>query len=159
MHSDQSDDQQPTTRRHGGTLTSPDAIVAWLDAAGVIVAVNPAWERFCQDNGRDLSRAGVGVSYLAACDAAGDEPGAAEVAAAIRATLAGALAGPVTVRIACDSPTESRWFDVLIGPVPDGSSNEAPAPASPWWRSARTPRASRHFQDGRGWSSSGWSSG
>jgi signal transduction histidine kinase len=92
-----------------------EPIVAWLDAAGVIVAVNSAWERFCLDNGGDPARAGVGTSYLAACDAAGADPGAAEVAAAIRSTLAGELSGPVTVRIACDSPTEPRWFDVLIG--------------------------------------------
>ncbi len=92
-----------------------DPIVAWLDAAGVIVAVNSAWERFCLDNDGDPARTGVGTSYLAVCDAAGADPGAAEVAAAIRSTLAGELSGPVAVRIGCDSPTESRWFDVLIG--------------------------------------------
>jgi hypothetical protein len=36
------------------------------------------------------------------------------VRVAIEAALAGQLAAPVVVAIPCDSPTEPRWFDVLI---------------------------------------------
>lgn len=117
---------------------SPLVEVAFLDRDGVIEWVNSAWDDFCRQNGGDPRRAGVGVSYLAACDAAGDDPGAAAVAAAIRTALGGELAAPVTVRIPCDSPTESRWFDVLISPRDDIEGN--PVGASVSLAAAAAPR-------------------
>ena len=54
--------------------------VALLDRAGVIVKTNAAWDYFCFENDGDLARAGVGISYLEACAAAGDDPAAMAVA-------------------------------------------------------------------------------
>ena len=61
-----------------------------------------------------ISRAGVGVSYLDVCDAAGDDPGARQAAGAIRAALAGDLPGTLTLEVPCHSPRTARWFDMLI---------------------------------------------
>ena len=88
--------------------------VALLDRDGVIAWVNQAWQAFAAANGGDPARTGIGVSYLQACAAAGDDPVAHEVAGAIRAALAGDLPGPLTVEVPCHSPSTERWFDVLI---------------------------------------------
>ena len=88
--------------------------VALLDCDGVVVWVNQAWQAFAAANGGDPARTGIGVSYLQACAAAGDDPVAAEVADAIRAALAGDLPGPLRIEVPCHSPATERWFDVLI---------------------------------------------
>ena len=80
----------------------------------MIAWVNQAWQAFAAANGGDPARTGIGVSYLQACAAAGDDPVAHEVAGAIRAALAGDLPGPLTVEVPCHSPATERWFDVLI---------------------------------------------
>jgi hypothetical protein len=87
---------------------------AVLDRHGVIVWVNDAWTSFAAANQGDPARTGVGMSYLEACAAAGDDPVALEVAAAIRRALAGDLPAPLTVEVPCHSPGTARWFDVLI---------------------------------------------
>jgi len=105
------------TRRRsqgGGVRTDVGVEVALLDRDGVIAWVNQAWQAFATANGGDPASTGIGVSYLKACAAAGDDPVAAEVAGAIRAALAGDLPGPLTVEVPCHSPFTERWFDVLI---------------------------------------------
>jgi PAS domain-containing protein len=87
--------------------------VALLDRAGVIVWVNRAWLDFCHANGGDALRAGVGTSYLASCEAAGD-PLSRDVAEAIRTAAAGGLPAPMRIVIPCHSPRTARWYDVLI---------------------------------------------
>ena len=106
----------PLRRTATGTNRVTGVEIAWLDADGVIEAVNDAWTEFCRANGGDPRRCGVGTSYLAVCDAAAPDPDAARVAAAIRAALGGDLPGPIAIRVSCDSPTEQRSFDVLVGP-------------------------------------------
>ena len=104
-----------------GDAVRDTAEIAWLDSDGVIEAVNAAWGLFCHDNGGDPARCGVGVSYLAVCEGLDTDPGAASVGSAIRSAVRGDLAGPVAMLISCDSPTEARWFDVLVGPRFDTS--------------------------------------
>jgi PAS domain S-box-containing protein len=90
------------------------AEVAILDREGVIVAVNDAWTDFVRRDGcADPARCGPGASYLAVCDAAGDEV-AASVAAAIRQAVAGVLPVPVRVIVPCDGPDRSRLFVTLV---------------------------------------------
>lgn len=91
----------------------PPVETALLDTAGVIVWVDQAWHDFCVANGGDPAQAGVGRSFLALCDAAGD-PHSATVAAAIRAALQGDLPAPARVEVPCDAPERPRVFDVLI---------------------------------------------
>ena len=87
--------------------------VALLDRAGVIVWVNRAWEDFCLDNGGDLGRSGVGISYLGVCETA-DDPLADAVASAIRGAVTGDLPAPIRAVIPCHSPRTARWFDILV---------------------------------------------
>jgi anti-anti-sigma factor len=100
----------------GSVRADPDVgvEVALLDRDGVIAWVNQAWQAFGVANGGDPARTGLGVSYLQACAAAGDDPVVQEVAGAIRAALAGDLPGALTVEVPCHSPATQRWFDVLI---------------------------------------------
>jgi EAL domain-containing protein (putative c-di-GMP-specific phosphodiesterase class I)/PAS domain-containing protein len=90
------------------TLDTLDAHVAVLDADGVIVATNSAWDRFADANG---GRAvGVGSDYLAACDIAGaDEPLAVDVARALREIIAGGRR-EFTAEYPCHARHEQRWF-------------------------------------------------
>jgi diguanylate cyclase (GGDEF)-like protein/PAS domain S-box-containing protein len=62
--------------------------IAVLDHDGRILAVNAAWEHSARRSGA-AATAGVGADYLAACEAAGDDPDAAKVAGALRELLAG----------------------------------------------------------------------
>lgn len=110
-----------------GVVDAAGVEVAVLDIDGVIVSVNGAWDQFREANGGDPERTGVGASYLAACEAAGDEPGAAEVAAAIRRALAGDLASAEVIEISCHSPAEHRWFDVSVSGRTDSDGNSVGA--------------------------------
>ncbi|MEP6733657.1 MAG: PAS domain S-box protein [bacterium] len=87
--------------------------VAILDDTGRIVEVNRAWQTFASENGYDDMLAGRGTSYLEICDTAaaqGDED-ALNVGAALRTLLLG-MRDSFSLRYACDSPTEPRWFNV-----------------------------------------------
>jgi hypothetical protein len=87
--------------------------VALLDQEGIIVGVNDAWAEFCEANGGDLSRAGVGMSYLDLCPA-GIDSTSDEIRAAILLALDGDLPSPLSISLSCHTPQEDRWFDVLI---------------------------------------------
>jgi len=95
----------------------PDA-VALLDAAGVIVGVNRAWNMFALDNGGSVRSTGVGVNYLEVCDrsAAAGCADAAEVARGVREVLAG---GSVErdLEYPCPSPAVGRWFLMRVTSV------------------------------------------
>ena len=109
---------EPDAARSRTTAGPPGSEVetALVDTAGVIVAVDAAWQRFCLDNGGDPAGTGVGVSYLAICDSVPGDPPTQEVAAAIRAAATGDLPAPVRIRIDCPAPGIPREFDVLVGP-------------------------------------------
>ena len=111
-------------------LARPGVEVVLLDVDGLIVAVNEAWSLFSEENGGDASRTGVGMSYLEACDSAGDM-GSGDVAAGIRAAIAGDLPAPVTVRIPCAAPGQSRFFDVLVSSRLDPSGESIGATVTP----------------------------
>lgn len=93
--------------------------LALVDRDGRIAATNPAWDRFCCDNGGDLDRCGPGADYREVLAAARDA-GAVEAAAAA-AQFDAALAGehPDDVIYACDGPTEDRTFRTSVLPFPE----------------------------------------
>jgi GAF domain-containing protein len=101
----------PAARGRGSMRRTTE--VALLDRDAVIVWVNEAWQDFCRDNGGDPARTGIGMSYLACCEAAGDVL-ADEVADAVRAAIAGDLPAAMAVEIPCHGPGALRWFDLLI---------------------------------------------
>jgi PAS domain S-box-containing protein len=104
-------------------LNALPAHVALLDQEGVIVAVNESWRRFASANVLQGENYAVGLNYLAVCDSAqGDCSAEAHaVAVGIRSVLRGdgrhfALEYP------CHSPTEKRWFRVMVTPLQDGQA-------------------------------------
>jgi signal transduction histidine kinase len=94
--------------------------VALLDPDGCIESVNQAWAEFARVNGAAPGTTGAGVSYLAVCDAAQDDPMSRLAAEEIRAALAGGLPAPVTMHIPCAAPGTSGWFDMLVSSRFDG---------------------------------------
>ncbi|HET9223830.1 MAG TPA: hypothetical protein VFO07_15065, partial [Roseiflexaceae bacterium] len=61
------------------TLDALTIHIAILDQSGTIIGVNAAWRRFADDNGYDDSSYGVGINYLALCEAASGEDGEGEL--------------------------------------------------------------------------------
>src|SRR5215213_2078593 len=93
--------------------------IAMLNADGVIVAVNQAWERFARANGDpDLLHTGVGMNYLEVCrTAAGNNSAEAQqVMQGMAAVLAGKL-DHFTIDYPCNSPNEERWFTMHVTPL------------------------------------------
>jgi PAS domain S-box-containing protein len=103
------------------TLDSLPANIAVLDERGYIIMTNRAWTVFALANGASVAP-GVGADYLAACDAAHDDPPAARVAAGLRAIIAG-TSTEFTCEYPCHSPTAERWFALRA------TSYEGPGPA------------------------------
>lgn len=101
-------------------LNSLTEHLAVLDAQGVIVSVNRAWERFAAENSRPGQTANaVGVSYKRVCMAAAGQPGGEEALAAwagIEAVLSKAQP-QFTLEYPCDSPDQSRWFCMRVYPM------------------------------------------
>jgi PAS domain S-box-containing protein len=107
-------------------LDSLPANVALLDGAGRVLAINEAWKRFAAANGWTGALHGVPLNYLEVCDAA-TGPGAEDAQAAalgIRAVLAG-TSERFELRYPCHSPTEQRWFRMIVVPLPQSVGSGA----------------------------------
>jgi PAS domain S-box-containing protein len=99
-------------------LNSLTATIAVLDETGTIIAINKAWEHFAYENGDpDLIHTGIGISYLAVCQAAACTSGEAQQAfEGISAVLAGTL-DQFMLEYPCHSPLEERWFELRVTPL------------------------------------------
>ncbi len=89
--------------------------IAVLDEQGRITAVNAAWQRFGEANRLRSRRYGLGLNYLAVCDAAAaqGETDAEEAAAGIRAVLAGEK-DDSSFDYACANAPTTRWFHTRV---------------------------------------------
>ncbi|QDZ03074.1 PAS domain S-box protein [Nitratireductor mangrovi] len=99
----------------------PDAS-AIVDPEGFIIAVNRAWKAFGTDNGGDSTNFNIGDSYFATCSDAVGESGA--VSASVGQGLSNVLQSHdhFSCEYPCHSPTERRWFELIIRPfVIEGS--------------------------------------
>ncbi|MBC9784144.1 response regulator [Heliobacterium chlorum] len=85
--------------------------IAILDETGVVIAVNQAWRDFALKNGFCPDDSGVGLNYLAVCEATdGDDASdAARFGTGIRAVMNGQLE-EYAQEYPCHSPVEQRWF-------------------------------------------------
>lgn len=92
----------------------PDA-TAILDQSGRIIAVNRVWRMFALDNGGDLAKTGIGVSYIEVCERSirNGCSDAAEVLERLRAVLAGQTVEGEW-EYPCPSPVAGRWFALRI---------------------------------------------
>jgi diguanylate cyclase (GGDEF)-like protein/PAS domain S-box-containing protein len=110
--------RQSENARQAGILNALPAHIALLDYQGIIISVNDAWRHFANENAVRDSRDEVGVSYLQTCDSARGE-GSADahfVAAGIRSVLGGETK-TFSLEYSCHSPTEQRWFQLVVTPL------------------------------------------
>ncbi|MDP3716909.1 MAG: PAS domain S-box protein [Acidobacteriota bacterium] len=107
-------------------LDALPAHVALVDANGVILTVNESWRRFAAANLLQSPEFAVGQNYLAICEhASGDcAEESREAAAGIRRVLTG-QAPMFTLEYPCHSPTEQRWFRLMISPLRAGAGGGA----------------------------------
>lgn len=107
--------------KQNAILNAIPAHIALLDAHGIIISVNDAWQRFARTNVLQHADHGLGLDYLAVCDAAvGDAASeGTTVAASIRAVLEGRMPS-FSMEYPCHSPTELRWFELTVTPLEDG---------------------------------------
>lgn len=109
---------EQSDRLKGAILSSLPAQVAVLDREGTIIAVNDAWIEFGQARGADVTRIGVGASYLDACetDRNAGFAGGSEAARAVRVACSGGRTGaPVEYR--CETEGGDRWFLMRAEPL------------------------------------------
>ena len=99
-------------------LNSVPAEIAVIDADGIIIAVNRAWERFAVENAGASLHLGIGADYLAACSHAADQasPDVRNAFDGISAVLAGTLPD-FFMEYDCDSPQQQRWFSMSVTPL------------------------------------------
>jgi len=94
--------------------------IAVLDAQGVIIAVNGAWQRFAEQNGApELAVNSRGLNYLTACEKASGFPNGEEAVAVrngIQAVLSGALL-EFKMEYPCHSPEAKRGFKMYVSPL------------------------------------------
>jgi two-component system CheB/CheR fusion protein len=105
--------QSHMLQRLQAILDSMPSSVAVVDGEGKIRMVNARWCRFAQENGlKDLTSAGPGADYLAAClpQVAGQKDDVAVAAAkGLRRVLAGEKS-EFQFQYPCDAPDQKRWF-------------------------------------------------
>jgi PAS domain S-box-containing protein len=113
---------QSQAQLHTAVLNALTAEVAVLDATGVIISVNTAWERFERAEGSPpLAQTGVGTNYLDVCRRAVEEEPASE-AAAVLAGLEAVLSRRqlhFILEYYCPTPTADRWFVLHATPLGD----------------------------------------
>lgn len=104
-------------------LSTPVAVVR---TDGRIVAVNRAWTTFGSENGGDSGNTGLGVNYLAVCEAAPRAGETDSMASGLRDVLSGHRT-EFYFDYPCHSPQELRWFRAHVTPclAPDGGVDYA----------------------------------
>ncbi|MDR3387914.1 MAG: PAS domain-containing protein, partial [Rudaea sp.] len=104
--------------KQAAILNALPAHVALLDSQGFIVSVNRSWRQFADANALAETGSGIGLSYLETCDVAGGARSAEArpVADGIRSVLHG-TAKSFSLEYPCHSPTQKRWFLLLVVPL------------------------------------------
>lgn len=96
------------------TLDALSAHIAVLDEAGTIIAVNQAWRTFAHAAGYADHNHGVGMNYLAVCEAAAPlSEEAARTAEALRDIMEGERS-EFRMEYPCRSPQGPRWFQLRV---------------------------------------------
>src|SRR5262245_19282766 len=105
----------PTELSPYAVLDALSANVAILDETGTIIAVNAAWRQFAEANFLQTPQYGIGLNYLAVCEAyrgtGGEE--ATLVADGIREVMS-RQRGEFDLEYACHGADEQLWFIVRV---------------------------------------------
>lgn len=109
---------RPAVDAQMAILNALPAHIALLDASGAIVAVNESWNRFGAANVLQSRDFFVGQNYIDVCErASGDRSEeAGDVAAGIRGVLRGEI-NEFAIEYPCHSPTEERWYRLMVTPL------------------------------------------
>lgn len=101
-------------------LNALSAHIAILNAAGLILLTNRAWQRFGRDNAIGGNPDSVNINYLNVCRAVTGEfaETGRKAAQGIRAVIDGKLA-EFTMDYPCHSPREKMWFYMRVAPIRD----------------------------------------
>jgi PAS domain S-box-containing protein len=105
------------------TLDSLPAHIAVLDEEGTIVETNRAWNNFATANciEEKISLTGIGQNYLRVCEnSEAFEEATADILKNLRAVLKGEQKD-FSYEYPCHSPTEERWFLMLVSRMGDGA--------------------------------------
>ncbi len=118
--------QRRAAEMQAAILDALPAHIALLNREGIILAVNESWQRFATANVLQAADSAVGLNYLAVCDGATGECSeeARAAAAGIRQVLRGEVPEFV-LEYPCHSPTEPRWFRLMVTPLRDGRTDGA----------------------------------
>jgi signal transduction histidine kinase len=96
------------------TLDALSAHIAVLDETGAIIAVNQAWREFAAAGAYAGPDHGIGVNYLAVCEASADASDeAARAAGALRDIMAGRREA-FRMEYPCQTPDGPRWFQLRV---------------------------------------------
>ena len=97
------------------TIDGLSANICVIDAQGIIVTTNRAWDIFAAENSAREGTFGEGVCYLDVCQvpSATEQAGDNDLVAGIRAVLDGSLSEFVK-EYPCHSPDVERWFSCRV---------------------------------------------
>ena len=116
--------QRNQAQTQSAILNALPAHVALLDGQGVILAVNDSWRKFGSENALLGPEYFVGQNYLTVCDKAQGTGSdfAREAAAGIRRVM-GDETKEFSLEYPCHSPTEKRWFRMIVTPLTENQNN------------------------------------
>ncbi len=113
-------EKETLAERMSTILNTLPANIALLDGQGIIVDVNDAWRNFADSNGFIGKNYGVGDNYVTITAAAkGKEKGDGKIVSAGIKRVLNKLSDSFEYEYPCDSPTEERWFRVVVTPLSD----------------------------------------
>lgn|GEM_PF-1212167 len=106
--------------KQSATLNALPAHIALLNKEGEVVAVNESWRGFADQNVLQSPDFCVGQNYLRLCERAeGAGAGEARLAAAGLRKVLNGQARDFMLEYPCHSPTEQRWFRLMVAPLSD----------------------------------------
>jgi diguanylate cyclase (GGDEF)-like protein/PAS domain S-box-containing protein len=126
LHHAQDELRRADDAKQAAILNALPAHIILLDTEGLIISVNDAWYQLTCRNALIDPTYGIGLDYLAVCDAAGEDCAfdAHNVAAGIREVLAG-TAPCYSLEYPCQSPIEQQWFLLTVTPLNKDRPNGA----------------------------------
>ncbi len=140
--------QRDSAATQASILDALPAHVALLDEDGVVLSVNDRWRHYAGSNALNNSSSGVGLNYLEICARAhGDCAEEAHAAATgIRTVLTG-TAQNFSLEYPCHSPTEQRWFQLMVSPLKQNGPGGAVVMHVDITERMRTERALRESEE------------
>ncbi|MBS1669216.1 MAG: PAS domain S-box protein [Bacteroidetes bacterium] len=112
------EEKQVLADRLATILNTLPASIALLDNNGVILDVNQSWNRFADENAYTGPNYPIGDSYVKIAENSfgEDKANSKLVASGINAVLHN-KANQFVYEYPCDSPTEKKWFRMIVTPI------------------------------------------